>query len=57
MAVDIPAIREVVARVCARNDVLDACKRRDIGALIEALCAQGITQGQLSVLTGSSKAD
>ena len=52
MAVDIPAIREVVERVCTRNDVLDACKRRDIGALIAALCAQGITQGQLSVLTG-----
>src|SRR3984957_6883474 len=52
MAVDIPAIREVVERVCTRNDVLDACRRRDIGTLIEVLCAQGITQGQLSVLTG-----
>jgi len=41
-----------VERVCAREDVLDACKRRDLGAVITALCAQGVTQGQLSVLTG-----
>ncbi len=52
MAVDTPVIREIVERVCTRNDVLNACRRRDIGTLIEALCAQGITQGQLSVLTG-----
>ena len=51
MAVDIPAIREVVERVCTRQDVLDACKRRDLGAVITILCAHGITQGQLSVLT------
>jgi len=52
MAVDIPAIREVVERVCTRKDVLDACKRRDLGAVISILSAHGITQGQLSVLTG-----
>jgi hypothetical protein len=52
MAVDIPAIREVVDRVCTRKDVLDSCKRRDLGAVITVLCAHGITQGQLSALTG-----
>jgi hypothetical protein len=52
MAVDIPVIREAVQRVCMRNDVLDACKRRDLGAVITVLSAHGITQGQLSVLTG-----
>jgi hypothetical protein len=52
MAVDIPAIREVVERVCTRKDVLDSCKRRDLGAVITVLCAHGITQGQLSALTG-----
>ena len=52
MAVDIPAVREVVERACTRKDVLDACERRDLGAVITALCAQGVTQGQLSVLTG-----
>ena len=52
MAVDIPVIREVVERVCARQDVLDACKRRDLGAVIKALGVHGITQGQISGLTG-----
>lgn len=52
MAVDIPVIREIVERVCTRKDVLDACKRRDLGAVITVLSAHGITQGQLSVLTG-----
>jgi hypothetical protein len=52
MAVGIPAVREVVERVFTRRDVLDACKRRDLGAVIRVLCAQGVTQGQLSVLTG-----
>jgi hypothetical protein len=52
MAVDTPVIREVVDRVLTRKDVLDACKRHDLGAVITALGVQGITQGQLSVLTG-----
>jgi transcriptional regulator with XRE-family HTH domain len=52
MAVDIPVIREVVERVCTRQDVLDACKRRDLGAVITVLCAHGITQGQMAGLTG-----
>jgi hypothetical protein len=52
MAVDIPAIREIVERVCTRKDVLNACKHRDLGAVITVLCAHGITQGQLAALTG-----
>jgi transcriptional regulator with XRE-family HTH domain len=52
MAVDVPVVREVIERVFARNDVLDACKRRDLGAVIDAVCAQGVTQIQLSALTG-----
>lgn len=52
MAVDIPGIREVVERAFTRKDVLEACKRRDLGAVITLLCAHGVTQGQLSVLTG-----
>jgi len=51
MAVDTPVIREVVERVCARQDVLDACKRRDLGAVITALCENGVTQGQIASLT------
>jgi hypothetical protein len=52
MAESSPVIREVVERVCASDDVLDACRRRDLGAVITALHAHGVTQGQLSVLTG-----
>ena len=52
MAVDIPAIREIVERVFARQDVLDACKRRDLGSLITVLCANGVTQAQIAALTG-----
>jgi hypothetical protein len=52
MAVDIPVIREIVERVCTRKDVLDACKRRDLGTVITILGTHGVTQGQLSVLTG-----
>src|SRR5260370_23187864 len=52
MAVDSPVIREIVERVCTRQDVLDACKSRDLGAVIRVLCAHGLTQGQLAGLTG-----
>jgi hypothetical protein len=51
MAVGIPAIREVVERVFARQDVLDACRRHDLGAVISVLCAHGVTQGQIAGLT------
>lgn len=46
MGVDSPVIRDVLERVCARNDVLEACKRRDLGAVITALRAQDVTQSQ-----------
>jgi hypothetical protein len=52
MALDIPVIREVVERACTRKDVLEACKQHDLGTVITLLRTQGITQGQLSVLTG-----
>ena len=52
MAVDIPAIREIVERVFARQDVLDACKRRDLSTPITVLCANGVTQAQIAALTG-----
>ena len=52
MAVEIPVIREVVERVCTGQDVLDACKRRDLGYLIAALCAEGMVQDQIAALVG-----
>ena len=55
MAVEIPAIREIVERVCTRPDVLDACKRRDLGFVIRVLCAHGITQDQIAALTGKAQ--
>ena len=52
MAMDIPAVREVVERVFARQDVLDACRRRDLSTPITVLCANGVTQAQIATLTG-----
>ena len=52
MAVDIPAIREIAERVFARQDVLDACRRRDLSWPITVLGANGVTQAQIATLTG-----
>ena len=52
MAVDIPAIREIVERVCTRPAVLEACNRRDLGFVIAALRAEGMTQEQIAALAG-----
>ncbi|HEY6786984.1 MAG TPA: helix-turn-helix transcriptional regulator, partial [Trebonia sp.] len=51
-------VRAIVERVCARPDVLDACARRDLGAVISALTdkrAGGLTQGRIAELTGISQ--
>jgi hypothetical protein len=37
MALGVFDVREVVERVCARPDVLDACRHRDLGIVIEVL--------------------
>jgi transcriptional regulator with XRE-family HTH domain len=55
MAMDIPATREIVGRVCTRPDVLDACKRRDLGFVLRALRAHGVTQEQIAGLTGKAQ--
>ena len=52
MAVSPADVRVIVERVCARPEVLDACARRDLGAVIAALKSSDITQGQISALTG-----
>jgi hypothetical protein len=52
MAVSLADVRAIVERTCARPDVLDACARRDLGAVIAALWTGGLTQGQISALTG-----
>lgn len=40
-------VPELVERVFARQDVLAACARRDLGAVIRILNAHGVTQGQI----------
>lgn len=53
MALGVPSdVRDVVIRVCARPDVLDACRHRDLGTVIAVLNANGVTQGKLAELTG-----
>ena len=55
MAVDVPATREIVERVCTRPDVLDACRRSDLGFVITVLCAHGMTQSQIGALTDKTQ--
>jgi hypothetical protein len=52
MALHAPDVRDVVERVFARQDVLDACSRRDLGVVVEVLGTHGVTQGQIAGLTG-----
>jgi Helix-turn-helix domain len=55
MALRVSDVREVVERVCARPDVLEACAHHDLGVVIEVLGAHGVTQGQIAGLTGISQ--
>lgn len=44
MALGVPSdVRAIVSRVCARKDILDACRRRDLGTVIAVLNAHGVT--------------
>ena len=45
-------VRRVIERVCARQDVLDACANRELGFVIAVLNENGVTQGQIGGLTG-----
>src|SRR5438876_7084872 len=55
VALAISEVRGIIERVCARQDVLDAFARRDLGAVITVLGAHGMTQGQIAGLTGISQ--
>jgi transcriptional regulator with XRE-family HTH domain len=48
----ISEVRRIVERVCARQDVLDACAERDLGYVIAVLEENGLTQSQMASLTG-----
>jgi transcriptional regulator with XRE-family HTH domain len=55
MASGVSEVREVVERVCARPDVMDACRHRDLGLVIDVLGGHGVTQGQIAGLSGISQ--
>jgi transcriptional regulator with XRE-family HTH domain len=55
MALGAADVRGIVDRVCARQDVLDACSKRDLGTIIKVLGAHGVTQGRIAGLTGISQ--
>jgi transcriptional regulator with XRE-family HTH domain len=52
MAIDDATARERLARVFARQEFFEACKRRDAGAIVRILGTHGITQGEISARTG-----
>ncbi len=52
MVLAISEVRGIVEQICARQDVLDACARRDLGTVITVLNAHGVTQRQIADLTG-----
>ena len=56
MVLPISEVRRIVERVCARQDVLDACAERDLGYVIAVFEEHGLTQGQMASLTGLHQA-
>ncbi|MEO3798275.1 helix-turn-helix transcriptional regulator [Nonomuraea sp. B10E15] len=52
MTMDQERVRHVLETVFARQDIEDVCKQRDLGGVIRILTKYGITQGQISNLTG-----
>lgn len=52
MTIDRRSIQETLEHVFARQDMDEACHRRDLGAIIGILGMHGITQGQIASLTG-----
>jgi hypothetical protein len=51
-ALGVVDVRSVVDRVCARPDVLEACRNRDLGQVIRALYDAGLSQGRMAALSG-----
>ena len=48
MVLAISEVRRIVERVCARQDVLDACAKRDLGYVIAVFEKNGLTQVQMA---------
>lgn len=56
-SVGVADVRPIVDRVCARPDVLEACRKRDLCYVIRALWdeGRGISQGKIAALTGKTQ--
>lgn len=52
MALHVSDVHEIVNRVFARPDVLDACRKQDLGIVIDILMSNGLAQGRIAGLTG-----
>jgi transcriptional regulator with XRE-family HTH domain len=52
MTLDRQEVREIVKRVFARQDVIGACRRRDTALIIAVLGSHGVSQIQITGLTG-----
>jgi transcriptional regulator with XRE-family HTH domain len=52
MAMDQDHVQDTVGRIFARQEGLDACRRRDLGAIVRLCAKYGITQGQIAGMTG-----
>jgi hypothetical protein len=50
--VGVADVRSIVDRVCARPDVLDACRKGELGYVLKVLWDSGLTQGKMAALTG-----
>jgi transcriptional regulator with XRE-family HTH domain len=52
MTLDRHEVQEKVKRAFARQDVIEACKERDLGKIVATLSGHGLSQGQIAGLTG-----
>ncbi len=55
MTLAISEVRRIVELTFTRQDVLDACTMRDLGAVLAVLNENGLTQRQVAELTGISQ--
>lgn len=53
--VGVADVRPIVDRICARPDVLQACRKRDLCYVIRTLCSEGLSQGKVASLTGKTQ--
>src|SRR5215471_18763846 len=52
MPLDAAQVKDIIDRVFARQEGLDVCQRRDLGAIVRLCGKYGITQGAIASMTG-----